>query len=153
MVVVKESIPTYSKVGFKTVGISLNVRTTLVAALAQHRVVVGMSNAIRSLTEEPQKFLFCFMAPTKFPDSGTHMQQVLLEAFCFENDIYIIKVDSAEKLGRLLGSSSLASCALVRKCPCSSGEDKYTRSENILIDHCEFYWDEPTKPVIKLPDK
>lgn len=138
-----------SKVGFKTVGIGASVRTTLVNALAEGRTVIGMANAIRRLREDPQQFVFCFMAPSSVEqDSGSHMQQVLLEAFCFEHDIYIIKVDSAEKLSRLVQSNELAWCALVQK-----GPKKETRSENILIDHCELYWDEPLKPVIKLPEK
>ncbi|XP_053684421.1 growth arrest and DNA damage-inducible protein GADD45 alpha-like [Sabethes cyaneus] len=156
VVATKESIPIMSKTGFKTVGIGANVRSTLVAASAEHRVVAGMTAAIRSLTEEPHKFVFCFIVQPKANDSGAHMQEVLLEAFCFENDIYIIKVDSAEKLSRLLGTACLVSCALVRKADSitsSSSEDCYSRSENILIDHCEFYWDEPVKPVIKLPEK
>lgn len=136
-----------SKVGFKTVGIGASVRTTLVSALAEGRTVIGMANAVRELREDPQQFVFCFMAPSEH-DSGSHMQEVLLEAFCFEHDIYIIKVDSAEKLSRLVHSSELAWCALVQKPP-----RKESRSENILIDHCELYWDEPAKPVIKLPEK
>ncbi|XP_055537591.1 growth arrest and DNA damage-inducible protein GADD45 alpha-like [Wyeomyia smithii] len=152
MVVATESTPVMSKVGFKTVGIGANVRSTLVAAAAEQRIVAGMANAIRSLTEKPHEFVFCFMVQPKANDSGAHMQEVLLEAFCFENDIYIIKVDSAEKLSRLLGSTCLVSCALVRKSD-PTNEDCYSRSENILIDHCEFYWDEPVKPIVKLPEK
>ncbi|XP_058831625.1 growth arrest and DNA damage-inducible protein GADD45 alpha-like [Topomyia yanbarensis] len=152
MVVASKPTPIMSKVGFKTVGIGANVRSTLVAASADNRVVVGMTSSIRSLMEEPNKFVFCFMVAPKLNDSGAHMQEVLLEAFCFENDIYIIKVDSAEKLSRLLGSSCLESCALIKKC-CSGGEECFSRSENILIDYCEFYWDVPSKPVIKLPEK
>lgn len=143
------------KAGFKTVGIGQNARSTLVQAHKEARVVVGISNAIRSLSENPDNFLFCFVAAPKQQDSTAHMQEVLLEAFCLENDIYIIKVDSAEKLSRLLGSSDLAGCALVSKRPSSSDseEEEFSRSENILIDHCELYWDEPVKPVIKLPEK
>lgn len=80
-----------SKVGFKTVGIGASVRTTLVSALSEGRTVIGMANAIQQLREDPQQFVFCFMAPSEH-DSGSHMQEVLLEAFCFEHDIYIIKV-------------------------------------------------------------
>lgn len=148
-----------NKVGFKTVGIGQNVRTTLVKAHAESRVVVGMASAIRSLAENPNNFQFCFMVPPQQHDSGAHMQEVLLEAFCFENDIYIIKVDSAEKLSRVLGSSELASCALVGK-PLNhsstkpgSEQGQFSRSENILIDYCELHWDEPVKPIIKLPEK
>ncbi|XP_021695984.1 growth arrest and DNA damage-inducible protein GADD45 alpha [Aedes aegypti] len=156
MVVAKgsDSLKMISKAGFKTVGIGQNVRSTLVKARDEARVVVGIANAIRSLTENPSNFLFCFVAPPKQHDSAAHMQEVLLEAFCFENDIYIIKVDNADKLSRLLGSSDLAGCALVSKPHSSSDtEEEFSRSENILIDHCELYWDEPVKPVIKLPEK
>ncbi|XP_062549563.1 growth arrest and DNA damage-inducible protein GADD45 alpha-like [Armigeres subalbatus] len=144
-----------SKAGFKTVGIGQNVRSTLVKARSDKRVVVGIANAIRSLAENPNNFLFCFMAPPKHHDSAAHMQEVLLEAFCFENDIYIIKVDNAERLSRLLDSSELASCALVSKPQALSKQtgEEFSRSENLLIDHCELYWDEPIKPVIKLPEK
>lgn len=154
-----DSIMMASKAGFKTVGIGQNVRSTLVKAHAESRVVVGMASAIRSLAENPNNFLFCFMVPPKHHDSGAHMQEVLLEAFCFENDIYIIKVDSAEKLSRLLGSAELASCALVSKprnhssAAKAGSEPQFSRSENILIDYCELHWDEPVKPVIKLPEK
>ncbi|XP_055601546.1 growth arrest and DNA damage-inducible protein GADD45 alpha-like [Uranotaenia lowii] len=163
MVISQAHIPSskMSKAGFETVGIGSNIRTTLIAAAAERRTVIGMTNAIRSLRDEPQNYIFCFIASSKQPDSGAHMQQVLLEAFCFENDIYIIKVDSATKLSRLLGSTSNiqpASCVLVQKSRVGIGvsensNNTFSRSENLLIDHCEFYWDEPNKPVIKLPEK
>uniref|UniRef100_A0A182WIT8 Ribosomal protein eL8/eL30/eS12/Gadd45 domain-containing protein n=1 Tax=Anopheles minimus TaxID=112268 RepID=A0A182WIT8_9DIPT len=143
--------------GFHTVGIGSSARKALLGALEDKRLVVGLGSAIRSLTANPDQFNFCFLAPTEdHGESGSHMQEVLMEAFCLEHDIYIIRVDSADKLSRLVQSPVIASCALVRKLPAKMARrtnNAFRRSESILIEHCELYWDEPHKPVIKLPEK
>ncbi|XP_050075786.1 uncharacterized protein LOC126563203 [Anopheles maculipalpis] len=140
--------------GFHTVGIGASARKALLSALEDKRLVVGLASAIRSLAANPEQYNFCFLAPSS--ESGSHMQEVLMEAFCFEHDIYIIRVDSADKLSRLVQSPVIASCALVRKLPAKMARrmnNAFRRSESILIEHCELYWDEPHKPVIKLPEK
>uniref|UniRef100_A0A182Q0A0 Ribosomal protein eL8/eL30/eS12/Gadd45 domain-containing protein n=1 Tax=Anopheles farauti TaxID=69004 RepID=A0A182Q0A0_9DIPT len=141
--------------GFHTVGIGSSARKALLSAREEKRLVVGLTSAIHSLTENPDNFNFCFLAPTD-DRSGSHLQQVLLEAFCLEHNIYIIRVDSADKLSRLVQSPVLASCALVQKLPTKvvrRMNSAFRRSESILVEHCELYWDEPHKPVIKLPEK
>ncbi|XP_052899082.1 uncharacterized protein LOC128305596 [Anopheles moucheti] len=143
--------------GFHTVGIGSSARKALLSALEDKRLVVGLASAIRSLAANPDQYNFCFLAPTEdHGESGSHMQEVLMEAFCLEHDIYIIRVDSADKLSRLVQSPVIASCALVRKLPAKMVRrmsSAFRRSESILIEHCELYWDEPHKPVIKLPEK
>uniref|UniRef100_A0AAG5D636 Ribosomal protein eL8/eL30/eS12/Gadd45 domain-containing protein n=1 Tax=Anopheles atroparvus TaxID=41427 RepID=A0AAG5D636_ANOAO len=142
--------------GFHTVGVGSSARKTLLSALEEKRLVVGLPSAIRSLAVEPDKFSFCFLAPSENDECGGHMQEVLLEAFCFEHEIYIIRVDSADKLSRLVQSPVVASCALVRKLPAKKirrMSSAYRRSESILVEHCELYWEEPHKPVVKLPEK
>lgn len=69
-----------------------NLRLVLEKAQAESRVVVGLSAAIKHLSVAPEESLFCVLAPPKKGDSATHMHEVLLQAFCFENDIYIIQV-------------------------------------------------------------
>lgn len=69
-----------------------NLRTVLRKAQSESRVVVGLSEAVKNLSELPEEALFCVLAPPKKGDSATHMHEVLLQAFCFENDIYIIQV-------------------------------------------------------------
>uniref|UniRef100_A0A182X6G4 Ribosomal protein eL8/eL30/eS12/Gadd45 domain-containing protein n=1 Tax=Anopheles quadriannulatus TaxID=34691 RepID=A0A182X6G4_ANOQN len=143
--------------GFHTVGIGSSARKALLSALEDKRLVVGLASAVRSLAANPELYNFCFLAPfDDHGESGSHMQEVLLEAFCLEHDIYIIRVDSADKLSRLVQSPVVASCALVRKLPpkmLRRTNSAFRRSESILIEHCELYWDEPHKPVIKLPEK
>ncbi|XP_058066283.1 uncharacterized protein LOC131215905 [Anopheles bellator] len=124
--------------------IGATVRQTLQCANRESRAIVGLSESIHALSKTPEEFLFCFLA------TGTdHMHEVLLEAFCFEHDIYIIKLDNADKLSRTLGSTQLASCALVQK----RGPETVTLAEDELVDYCEAHWEEPIKPIVKLPEK
>ncbi|XP_055601543.1 uncharacterized protein LOC129750602 [Uranotaenia lowii] len=133
--------------------IGATVKRALRLANIEQRLVLGLSEAVSALAKTPEEYLFCFMAAG---DSATHhMHEVLLQAFCFEHDIYIIKVDSAEKLSRLLGTTGChQSCALIQK---SWSPDHQTeilsKVEDQLVDYCEEHWEDPVKPVIKLPEK
>uniref|UniRef100_A0A182JAT8 Ribosomal protein eL8/eL30/eS12/Gadd45 domain-containing protein n=1 Tax=Anopheles atroparvus TaxID=41427 RepID=A0A182JAT8_ANOAO len=131
--------------------IGITVRRALVAAYHEARAVVGLSESINALSKTPEDFLFCFLAASGIDGSapGNHMHQVLLEAFCFEHDIYIIKVDSAEKLSRMLGTHRVESCALVQK----GWKEIATAAEDRLVDYCEEHWENPVKPIVKLPEK
>ena len=138
------------------------VKEILIEAQEESRLICGLNNASKYLkeTEYPEHSLFFFIAPSS-GDSLTHMQEVFLQAFCFENDIYIVKLDSAEKLNKVLGSKRSDTCALVQRSAVldlKSFDDevdtnKFSELENILIDHCEDFWSEPIQPIIRLPEK
>ena len=137
-----------------TQNVGEKVRQTLVEAKKDKRIIIGLKEAISYLTNTttPEQTLFCFLTPSKSGDSANHMHLVLLKAFCFENDIYIIQLDSPEKLSRILGSKTLESCALVQRTS-EADDDIFSNLENSLIDHCEAFWDELVQPVVKLPEK
>ncbi|XP_053676375.1 growth arrest and DNA damage-inducible protein GADD45 gamma-like [Anopheles nili] len=143
--------------GFHTVGVGSSARKALLSALEDKRLVVGLSSAIRSLSADPDQYLFCFLAPAEDHGAcGGHMHEVLLEAFCLEHDIHIIRVDSASKLSRLVQSPVVASCALVRKFPLKvirRMNSATRRYESVLMEYSALYWDKPHKPVVKLPEK
>lgn len=126
------------------------VRRILIDAKKESRLVSGVKNAINYLNEadNPENSLFFFMAPTM--DHANNMSTTLLKAFCFENDIYIVQLDSEKKLSRIIGAQGV-SCALVQRSDVSN--DVYNTHETILIDHCEDFWDEIIQPIIKLPEK
>lgn len=124
------------------------MRSALISAQMENRLIIGLSEMAKYLSETPDDAFICFMAPPKLGDSATHMHEVLLEAYCYENDIYIIKIDNSEKLSRLLSSSSLESCALIQK----KHIQQLSSAENALVDYCEEYWDAPQQPIIQLPD-
>lgn len=72
--------------------VSQNIRTMLRRACVEKRLTVGLLPAIQYLTNNSNGALFCLTTEAPPGDSATHMQEVLLQAFCVENDIYIIKV-------------------------------------------------------------
>lgn len=140
--------------------IKMNIGQTIeeILAMAQKegRLISGLNNASRYLkeTENPEQSLFFFIAPSSNKDSVTHMQEVVLQSFCFENDIYIIKLDNAAKLTNILGSHEEIACALVqRSLQTLNKSKKCSDLETALIDHCEEFWGEPIQPIIKLPEK
>lgn len=72
--------------------ISKAVRNSIRTAQTENRVITGLTNAVKSLSSMPEDALFCFLAPPMMGDTASHMHEVLLKAFCFENDIYMIQV-------------------------------------------------------------
>lgn len=137
-------------------GIGYTVSKTLQQAKNDDRLVVGLSQAVKTLCNEPEDTLFCVLAQPKPGDSATHMQLILLEAYCYENGIYIIKVDS-DGLTRVVGASKVESCVLIQRHKYDDAQPqlklKFLELEERLIDHCEDYWDAQHQPVIRLPDE
>jgi ribosomal protein L7Ae-like RNA K-turn-binding protein len=129
----------------KKMNIGEAVKEVLVAAKAQSRIICGLKSVTKHLneTENPEDSLFFFIVQSG--DHTTNMSSILLKAFCFENDIYIIQLDSEHKLSRILCEQS--NCALVQRSAVC------TNSEDVLIDHCEDFWHELVQPIIRLPEK
>lgn len=118
------------------------VRAALWCAQVEQRVVIGLNESIKRLAKSPSDSLFCIMAPSQV---GHHIQEVLLEAYCYENDIYMIKVDAAEKLTRILGARRPQTCVLIQKSLKNAAD--ITAIEGELIDYCEEIWNEQNDPV------
>ena len=139
------------------------VKEILSDAQKENRLISGLNNVSKYLkdTENPEHSLFFFIVPSSNGDSLTHMQEVVLQAYCLENDIYIMKLDSSKKLNKILGLNRCDTCALVQRSAVKDLKkiddeidlEKFTELENLLIDHCEDFWTEPIQPVVKLPEK
>lgn len=135
------------------------VKIILEEAKKENRLICGLDNVSRYLKEvdHPENSLFFFMTPSVSVESVTHMTEVVLQSFCFENDIYIVKLDCHAKLSNILNCGhQQVTCALIQKKLESASDGrrgvKNTRFEEILIDHCEDFWDEPVQPIVRLPD-
>lgn len=136
------------------------VRLVLLRAIVEKRIIVGLPAAIKQLAEAPEQTLFCVVAqPLDYEENAAdHMNRTLLEAFCYENDIYVVRVDSIRRLNCILGTQMITSCALVQKPLSKSGakvslgdeELLLTDTELALVDHCEDYWDLPNT-VLAIP--
>uniref|UniRef100_A0A1B6H815 Ribosomal protein eL8/eL30/eS12/Gadd45 domain-containing protein n=1 Tax=Homalodisca liturata TaxID=320908 RepID=A0A1B6H815_9HEMI len=88
------------------------VTSLLTVAAEENRITCGLRPAIQMLEMDPSQILFCVMPQTR--DSAKHIQSVLLQAFCYEHNIAIIKVDSMERLREIVGAAD-CSCILIHK--------------------------------------
>lgn len=139
------------------------MRKALLQAKIEKRLVVGLSQIVRCLVQDQLDIpIICTMTPPKTDDYATHMNEVLLKAFCLENDIYIIQLDSAEKMCRFLDTPKLESCALIYANPSGDSDCEgsfldqdyqLTKFERKLVDYCEDHWDDSENTTIRLPEK
>ncbi|XP_055317918.1 40S ribosomal protein S12-like [Sitodiplosis mosellana] len=141
-----------------TNGIGSITSKALRNAKQQDRLIVGLSQAIKTLSNDPEDTMFCILAQPKPGDSASHMQVILLEAFCYENGIYTIKVDDMEKLSNIVDAPKLENCVLMQRYKHETDSKqplklKIFDLEEKLSDHCEDYWDSQHKPIIRLPDE
>lgn len=68
------------------------VRGVLTRAKVERRLICGLLPAISYLEKNPDDVLICVIPETRPGDAATHMQTVLLQAFCYENYIPVIQV-------------------------------------------------------------
>jgi Ribosomal protein L7Ae/L30e/S12e/Gadd45 family. len=68
------------------------VVTVLRKAQTEKRLTCGLTPAIKLLEADPERVLFCIMPQGSQGNAALHIQCVLLQAFCNENDIHIIQV-------------------------------------------------------------
>ncbi|KAL3288543.1 hypothetical protein HHI36_002982 [Cryptolaemus montrouzieri] len=141
------------------------VRGVLNHAKVENRLVCGLIPAINYLEKNPEDVLFCLLPQTSPGDATTHMQTVLLQAYCYENYIPVIQVDSGQKLAELCGFSerkhqSKCLCAIVTKCPemadivsddSTSSMSSLSPTEQILTTFYECTIEEFPRPIIVLP--
>ncbi|VVD00915.1 unnamed protein product [Leptidea sinapis] len=129
-------------------------------ACAENRLTIGLMPALQFLSKNSAGTMFCIQAAARPGDSATHIHQVLLKAFCLENDIHTIMVDSEEKLKKLLvcGNTPVDCTCLVHYpydpfADCEPTDlSILSPSERDLID----YYDNNlgfSVPVIKLPEQ
>ncbi|XP_077287933.1 growth arrest and DNA damage-inducible 45 [Arctopsyche grandis] len=138
------------------------IRSVLRRAQAEKRLTVGLLPAIERLSVACDEALFCFMSPSCHQDSATHMHKVLLEAVCLENDIYLVKVDSSEKLRKLISgyATNDYSCVLVHlpyldpfTDQSQIGHENLSQAEKLLVQHCENNWNNVSTPLVRLPEQ
>lgn len=140
--------------------ISEIVQTVLSVAKSAQRLTLGFSDAIKLLSNAPEEAQFCFLAEPKRGDSATHMHEVLLQAFCYEHGIYIIKVDNGQKLAHVVDTlASDVKCVLVRRRRNEDNSDDATigttsiaSEEDILVNFCENSWNDNDYRIVKLPE-
>lgn len=137
------------------------VRGVLAQAKIERRLICGLYQAIVYLQENVDDALLCLLPETRPGDVTAHMQTVLLQAYCYENCIPVITVDSGKRLAELCGISSntkdgaTCACAVITRdqnIPWDeNGDPPLSPGEKTLSDFYECTIEEFPRPVIALP--
>ena len=83
-------------------GISGCLKTMLVDAQDQGRLTCGVYRAAKFLETNPCNVMLCILPENVSKDITLKIHSTLIQAFCWENEIAIIKVDDSKKIGKLL---------------------------------------------------
>ncbi|XP_018329347.1 growth arrest and DNA damage-inducible protein GADD45 alpha [Agrilus planipennis] len=137
------------------------IQGVLNKAKADQRLICGLSATVSRLEQNPDDVILCLLPSVRPGDSATHMQIVLLQAFCYENYIPVIQVDNSKSLAQMCGMKNSVKtgseffCAIVVRdedeLQHKEDEDPpLSPSEKALVDFYERSLNFYPQPVIHL---
>uniref|UniRef100_A0A3B5LD76 Ribosomal protein eL8/eL30/eS12/Gadd45 domain-containing protein n=1 Tax=Xiphophorus couchianus TaxID=32473 RepID=A0A3B5LD76_9TELE len=106
--------PSTSRGPMKSPGKSL--KEALVCAQSEHRLTVGVYESAKIMTEDPDNVSFCVLATDEqFEwDVALQIHFTLIQSFCFDNDISIVRVSDTQRLAAIVGDEQEdAHCVLI----------------------------------------
>ncbi|OQV19839.1 hypothetical protein BV898_06110 [Hypsibius exemplaris] len=76
------------------------LKVSLQLAKEEYRIRIGLGHALQILEVDPHSVVMCILPinPDKLKNPLSHMQLLLIDAFCSENNIRMLKVQCAEDL-------------------------------------------------------
>lgn len=140
----------------------------LMSALPQGCITVGVYEAAKSLNVDPDNVVLCILATDgeDVKDVALQIHFTLIQAFCCENDIDILRVDNTRRLAQILcggegkgaergrtggGEPTDLHCVLVTSPRSNSWKDPALSKVNRFCteSRCMDQW----VPIINLPDR
>lgn len=134
----------------------------LSSALPQGCITVGVYEAAKSFTIDPDNVVLCILATDDedVKDVALQIHFTLIQAFCCENDINILRVNNTHRLAEILGGGEGGKqggepmdlhCVLVTSPHPSSWKDPALSKVNRFCreSRCVDQW----VPVINLPER
>ncbi|XP_054623029.1 growth arrest and DNA-damage-inducible, alpha, a [Dunckerocampus dactyliophorus] len=131
-------------------------------ALARGCTTVGVYEAAKSLNEDPDNVVLCILATDDEDEEDVALQIhfTLIQAFCCENDINILRVNNTRRLAEILGGGGGKQnggepldlhCVLVTSPEESSWQDTALSKVNSFCSEsrCLDQW----VPIINLPER
>ncbi|MEE6494860.1 hypothetical protein FKM82_001881 [Ascaphus truei] len=79
-------------------------------AMVQSSITIGVYEAAKLLNVDPDNVVLCLLAADETDDQDVALQIhfTLIQAFCCENDINILRVSNMSRLAEILGGSDTA---------------------------------------------
>ncbi|CAN9503210.1 unnamed protein product [Ophioblennius macclurei] len=133
----------------------------LTSALSQGCITVGVYEAAKSLNVDPDNVVLCILATDDedVKDVALQIHFTLIQAFCCENDINILRVNNTRRLAEILDGGAKQTggepmdlhCVLVTSPPSSSWKDPALSKLNRFCreSRCMDQW----VPIINLPER
>ncbi|XP_030063373.1 growth arrest and DNA damage-inducible protein GADD45 alpha [Microcaecilia unicolor] len=128
-------------------------------SLTQRSITVGVYEAAKLLNVDPDNVVLCLLAADEEDDQDVALQIhfTLIQAFCCENDIDILRVSNVSRLAEILGGADKAGepadlhCVLVTNPHASQCKDP---ALNQVVCFCrESRYLDQWVPVINLPER
>ncbi|KAM4574439.1 growth arrest and DNA-damage-inducible, alpha, b [Fundulus diaphanus] len=129
----------------------------LSSALPQGCITVGVYEAAKSLNADPDNVVLCLLATDDEEDVALQIHFTLIQAFCCENDINILRVGNMWRLAEILGGVKPGGepmdvhCVLVTNPQSALWKDPALSKVNRFCRDCRCL--DQWVPVINLPDR
>ncbi|KAK1790707.1 hypothetical protein P4O66_014568 [Electrophorus voltai] len=153
-------ILTCSSSNFRMDSVSKALEEVLSSALLQGCITVGVYEAAKSLNVDPDNVVLCILATDDedVKDVALQIHFTLIQAFCCENDINILRVNTTRRLAEILGGGGKQGgeqmdfhCVLVTSPRTSTGKSQalWTVNHFCQESRCMDQW----VPIINLPER
>ncbi|MED6282214.1 Growth arrest and DNA damage-inducible protein GADD45 beta, partial [Characodon lateralis] len=85
-----------------------SLKEALVCAQSEDRLTVGVYESAKIMTEDPDSVSFCVLAmDEQFEwDVALQIHFTLIQSFCFDNDISIVRVSDMQRLADIVGDET-----------------------------------------------
>ncbi|XP_041073881.1 growth arrest and DNA damage-inducible protein GADD45 gamma-like [Polyodon spathula] len=130
----------------------------LVSAKSQECLTVGVYESAKLMNVDPDCVAFCVLATDEEYECDIALQIhfTLIQAFCFDNDIDIVRVNDTQRLAEILGNTDESGepeevhCILVTNPSEDTFEDPALEKLSLFCEECRGFneW----VPAITLPE-
>ncbi|KAM9393597.1 growth arrest and DNA-damage-inducible, gamma a [Pholidichthys leucotaenia] len=130
----------------------------LIAAKKQDYLTVGVYESAKVMNVDPDSVAFCVLATDEEYECDIALQIhfTLIQAFCFDNDINVVRVNDIERLAHLVGAdetgeSKDAHCILVTSPSANPWKDPALDKLALFCEESRSVYD--WVPAITLPER
>ncbi|XP_025110473.1 growth arrest and DNA damage-inducible protein GADD45 alpha-like isoform X1 [Pomacea canaliculata] len=136
-------------------------------AIEDGRLTCGLDSCVKVLGSIPEEVMLCLMPVTDPPEPAVIIQNTLIRAFCVENNIRMLNVDSVVKLTLLIHDTISGVCKFQPDNMQPSGVESAFGYSCVLIEYpkhgtseadetiafyCKSQQHETSLPYLMLPD-
>uniref|UniRef100_A0A4W4ENN1 Ribosomal protein eL8/eL30/eS12/Gadd45 domain-containing protein n=1 Tax=Electrophorus electricus TaxID=8005 RepID=A0A4W4ENN1_ELEEL len=138
---------------FSGADLGKSLAEALHSAKTESRVTVGVYECAKIMNDDPDSVSFCVLATDDFDcDIALQIHFTLIQAFCFENDISIVRVNDIKTLAEIVGEKGQSEdfhCVLITNSSDGSWEDPALEKLHMFCEESRSYneW----VPEITLP--